>query len=54
MQPALRMHGVDTRGVDRTLKTTYDHYDMYASRARDGVEVMDGLIGKLRGGYQYT
>ena len=54
VQPTLRMHGVDTRGVDRTLKTTYDHYDQYASRARDGVQVMDGLIGHLRSGYQYT
>ena len=54
VQPALRMGGVDTRQADKVLKTTYDHYDMYASRARDGVEVMDGLIGRLRGGYQYT
>ena len=54
LQPALRMHGVDTRQLDRTLKVGYDHYEQYAQSARDGIDVIDGMARHLRGGYSYT
>ena len=53
IQPALRAAGVDTRQVDRTLKSGYDHYDLYAQNARDGIRVVDGIAANLRGGYAY-
>ena len=54
LQPALRMQGVDTRQLDRTLKVGYDHYNTMASNVRDGVDVVDGLARHLRGGFSYT
>ncbi len=53
LQPALRMQGVDTRQLDRTLKVGYDHYE-YAQSARDGIDVIDGMARHLRSGYSYT
>ena len=53
VSPVLRMHGLDTRQLDRTLKAGYDHYESYAQNARDGVQVMDGIAANLRGGYSY-
>ena len=54
LQPALRMQGVDTRQIDRSLKVGYDHYSTMASNVRDGVDVFDGLARHLRGGYSYS
>ena len=54
VSPVLRMHGLDTRQLDRTLKAGYDHYESYAQNARDGVQVMDGIAANLRGGYSYN
>ena len=53
VSPVLRMHGLDTRHLDRSLKAGYDHYETYAQNARDGVQVMDGIAANLRGGYSY-
>ncbi len=53
VSPVLRMHGMDTRQLDRTLKAGYDHYESYAQNARDGVQVMDSVAAHLRGGYSY-
>ena len=53
VSPVLRMHGMDTRQLDRSLKAGYDHYEAYAQNARDGVQVMDGIAANLRGGYSY-
>ena len=53
VSPVLRMHGLDTRQLDRNLKAGYDHYESYAQNARDGVQVMDGIAANLRGGYSY-
>ena len=54
LQPALRMQGVDTRQIDKSLKVGYDHYNTMASNVRDGVDVVDGVVRHLRGGYSYT
>ena len=53
VSPVLRMHGIDTRQLDKTLKASYDHYELYARQARDGVQVMDGIAANLRSGYSY-
>ena len=54
VSPALRMHGLDTRQLDRSLKAGYDHYESYAQNARNGIQVMDGIAAHLRGGYSYS
>ena len=54
LQPALRMQGVDTRQIDRSLKVGYDHYNTMASNVRDGIDVVDGVARHLRGGYSYS
>ena len=53
VSPVLRMHGLDTRQLDRTLKAGYHHYESYAQNARDGIQVLDGVAAHLRGGYSY-
>ena len=53
IQPGLRAAGVDTRQADKHLKTGYDLYSRYAENVRDGVDVMDGIAGHLRGNFMY-
>ncbi len=53
IQPGLRAAGVDTRHADKHLKTGYELYNRYAENVRDGVDVMDGIAGHLRGNFMY-
>ena len=53
VSPVLRMHGLNTRQLDKTLKTSYDHYEFYARQARDCIQVMDSVAAHLRG-YPYN
>ena len=53
IQPGLRAAGIDTRHADKQLKTGYDLYSRYAENVRDGVDVIDGIAGNLRGNFVY-
>ena len=53
IQPGLHAAGIDTRSADKHLKTGYDLYSRYANNVRDGVDVVDGIAGHLRGNYAY-
>ena len=53
IQPGLHMAGIDTRHADKHLKQNYDLYNRYAENVRDGVHVLDGIAGHLRGNFMY-
>ncbi len=53
IQPGLRAAGIDTRHADKHLKQNYDLYNRYRENVQDGVDVMDGIAGHLRGNFMY-
>ena len=54
IQPVLQGLGVDTRTADRTLKASYDNYNLLKSNVDSGIRVTNAVMSQLQGGlYEY-